>query len=66
MHFTSDAVAAFTAASTEVAFFTVPNSAREDAKALIEDAVIDSTHSVITVGKSSGGAVGWGELDPAI
>lgn len=64
--FTSDAVAAFTAPVTEVAFFTVPNSAREEAKALIEDAVIDNTHPVITVGKSSGGAVGWGEFNPAM
>lgn len=63
--FTSDAVTAFTAPVTEVAFFTVSNSAREDAKALIDDAVIDNTHPVITVGKSAGGAVGWGELKTA-
>ncbi len=61
-HFTSDATAALSAPVTEVAFFTVPNSAREDAKTLIENDVLDSTHPVLTVGKSSGGAIGWGEL----
>ncbi|CAD6576652.1 MAG: hypothetical protein ASARMPRED_007812 [Alectoria sarmentosa] len=57
--FTSDATAALAAPVTEVAFYTVPNDAREDAKTLIEDDVIDNTHPVITVGKSSGGAIGW-------
>ena len=64
--FTSDATAAFVAPVTEVAFFTVPNSAREDARNLIENDVLDSTHPVLTVGKSSGGAIGWGELSPAM
>ena len=59
-HFTSDATAALAAPVTEVAFFTVPNGAREDAKTLIENDAIDNTHPVITVGKSLGGAVGWG------
>ena len=63
--FNSDATAALAAPVTEVAFFTVSNSAREDAKTLIEDWVIH-THPVLTVGKSLGGAVGWGELNPAI
>ncbi len=63
--FTSDATAALAAPVTEIAFFTVPDKAREDAKTLIEDDVIESTHPVITVGKSSGGAIGWGELNPA-
>ena len=56
--FTSDPVAALAAPVIEVAVFTVPNGAREDAKTLIEDASIHSAHSVIRVGKSSGGAVG--------
>lgn len=64
--FTSESVAAFAASVTEVAFFTVPNRFREDAKTLIEDAVIHGTHPVITVGKSSGGAIGWGDLSPAM
>ena len=64
--FTSDATAALAAPVTEVAFYTVPNDAREDAKTLIEDDVIDNTHPVITVGKSSGGAIGWGEIDSAM
>ena len=64
--FSSDAVAALAAPVTEVAFFTVPNSAREDAKALIEDDVVRSTDPVITVGKSTGGAIGWGELTPVM
>lgn len=64
--FTSDATAALAAPVTEVAFYTVPNGAREDAKTLIEDDLINGTHPVITVGKSSGGAIGWGEIDPAM
>jgi hypothetical protein len=64
--FTSDASAALAAPVTEVAFFTVPNDAREIAKTMIEDEPITSTHPVITVGKSSGGATGWGELNPAV
>ena len=61
-HFTSSATAAFTAPVTEVAFYTVPNANSEEAKVLIEEDRISSTHPVITVGKSWGGAVGWGEL----
>jgi hypothetical protein len=64
--FTSDPSAALAAPVTEVAFFTVPNDAREIAKTMIEDEPITSTHPVITVGKSSGGATGWGELNPAM
>ena len=60
-HFTSSATAALTAPVTEVAFYTVPNSNSEEAKVLIEEDEISSTHPVITVGKSWGGAVGWGE-----
>jgi len=58
-NFTSDATAAFAAPVTEVAFFTVPNGAREHAKTLIENNPLSSTHPVLTVGKSSGGATGW-------
>ena len=61
-HFTSTATAALTAPVTEVAFYTVPNSKSEEAKMLIEEDEISSTHPVITVGQSWGGAVGWGEL----
>ena len=61
-HFTSSATAALTAPVTEVAFFTVPDSNSEEAKVLIEEDEISSTHPVITVGNSWGGAVGWGEL----
>ena len=61
-YFTSSATAALTAPVTEIAFYTVPNSKSEEAKALIEEDEISSTHPVITVGKSWGGAVGWGEL----
>lgn len=64
--FTSDAAAALAAPVTEVAFYTVPDGAREDAKTLIEDDKIHSSHPVITVGKSSGGAIGWGEFNPAM
>ena len=63
--FTSDAVAAFAAPVTEVAFFTVPDGVREEAKTLIEKEPIES-HPVFTVGKSSGGAIGWGQLSLAI
>ena len=62
-HFTSDATTALAAPVTEVAFYTVPDSVREQAKAMIEEMSVSSTHPVITVGKSSGGAVGWGECD---
>lgn len=61
-HFTSSTTVALTAPVTEVAFFAVPNSNSEEAKALIEEDEVSSTHPVITVGKSWGGAVGWGEL----
>ena len=61
-HFTSSTTAALTAPVTEVAFYTVPNSKSEEAKVVIEEDEIESTHPVITVGKSWGGAVGWGEL----
>ena len=61
-HFTSSATAALTAPVTEVAFYTVPNSNSEEAKVVIEEDEIESTHPVITVGKSWGGAIGWGEL----
>lgn len=64
--FTSDAFAALAAPVTEVAFFTVPNGVREDAKATIEDALMLSIEAVTTVGKSTGGATGWGELNPAM
>jgi hypothetical protein len=64
--FTSDASAAFAAPVTEVAFFTLPNGAREDVKTTIEDALMPSMQAVTTVGKSSGGAIGWGELNPAM
>ena len=63
--FTSDAVAAFAAPVTEVAFFTVPDGVRVEAKMLIEKESIE-THPVFTVGKSSGGAIGWGQLSLAI
>ena len=46
---------------TEVAFYTVPNGAREAAKTVIENDVLDGTHPVLTVGKSTGGAIGWGK-----
>lgn len=59
--FTSDATTALAAPVTEVAFFTVPNDAREEAKTLIENDSISSTHPVIAVGKSTGGAMGWGK-----
>jgi hypothetical protein len=65
-HFTSDASAALAAPVTEVAFFTMPNGALEDAKTTIEDALMPSIQAVTTVGKSSGGALGWGELSPAM
>lgn len=64
--FTSDATAAFAAPVTEVAFYTVSDADREEAKPLIENDTIDSTHPVITVGKSTGGAIGWGELENAM
>ena len=63
--FTSDAVAAFAAPVTEVAFFTVPDGVREEAKTVIEKESIES-HPVFTVGKSSGGAIGWGQLSLVI
>ena len=63
--FTSYAGAAFAAPVTEVAFFTVPDGVREEAKTLIEKESIES-HPVFTVGKSSGGAIGWGQLSLAI
>lgn len=65
--FTSEATAALIAPVTEVAFFTVPNGVRDNAKTIIENDVIESTHPVITVGKSSGGAMGWGRfVNPAM
>jgi hypothetical protein len=51
---------------TEVAFFTLPNGTPEDAKTTIEDALVPSMQAVTTVGKSLGGAIGWGELNPAM
>ena len=63
--FTSDAVTAFAAPVTEVAFFTVPDGVREEAKMLIEKESIES-HPVFTVGKGSGGAIGWGQLSLVI
>lgn len=63
--FTSDAIAAFAAQVTEVAFFTAPDGVREEAKTLIEKESIES-HPVFTVGKSSGGAIGWGQLSLAM
>ena len=60
--FTSSATAALTAPVTEVAFFTVPNSKSEEAKVLIEEDEVSSTHPVITIGKGWGGAIGWGEF----
>lgn len=60
--FTSDAHPALAAPVTEIAFYTVPNTALEEAKTLIEASSVENTHPVITVGKSSGGAVGWGEF----
>ena len=63
--FTSDAVGAFAAQVTEVTFFTVRNGVREEAKTLVEKASIES-HPVFTVGKSSGGAIGWGQLSLAM
>jgi hypothetical protein len=64
--FTSDASAALAAPVTEVAFFTMPNGTLEDAKTTIEDALMPSIQAVTTVGKSSGGAIGWGESNPAM
>lgn len=49
---------ALTAPVTEVAFYTMPNAAREVAKILIEGDVIKNTHPVITINKSSGSAIG--------
>ncbi|KAJ6582888.1 hypothetical protein DFH09DRAFT_1144832 [Mycena vulgaris] len=55
---TSDSVPALVAAVTEVAFFTIPTSARAAAEPMIIDATLGD-HPVFTVGKSSGGAIGW-------
>jgi hypothetical protein len=62
--FTTDAAAAFEAPVTEVAFFTLPTDGYdEEAKTAIEDAMnMPSMQAVTTVGKSSGAAIGWGEL----
>ena len=59
-NFTSNSLAAFTAPVTEVAFFTAPEAKREQAQAVIENMIVSSTDPIITVGKASGGAVGWG------
>lgn len=64
--FTSAAAPALAAPVTEVAFFTVEYGAREDAKVLIGDEVVDRTHPVITVGKSLGGAISWGESNRVV
>ena len=59
--FPSDPTTALTAAVTEMAYYTVPSSLREEAKPIIEATTIPETHPVITVGGSPGGAVGWGK-----
>ena len=63
--FISNASAALIVPVTEVSLFTMPNVFCEDAKTIIEEALTPSMQAVITVGKSSGGAIGWGELNPA-
>ena len=61
--FNTDATAALAAPVTENAFFTLPtNTYNEGTKAKIEDAMnVPSMQAISTVGKSTGGATGWGE-----
>ncbi|KAF1992268.1 hypothetical protein K402DRAFT_415955 [Aulographum hederae CBS 113979] len=57
-NFNSDATAGYTAPVTEIAFFTVPKSALEEARADIEASDV-SSHPVFSVGNSSGGSIGF-------
>ncbi|KAE9409656.1 hypothetical protein BT96DRAFT_1012601 [Gymnopus androsaceus JB14] len=60
--FTSDAYAAIVAPVTEVAFFTAPKSVREEAKVLVEEEDPETSKTMLyvtTVGKSTGGAIGF-------
>ena len=47
---------------TEIAFLTLPNDAGEDAKTMIEDALVPIMGNVTTIGKCCGAAIGWGEF----
>lgn len=63
-HFNTDAVAAFEAPVTEVAFYTLPTDGyNADLKAKIDEGMhVPSMDALTIVGKSSGSAVGWGAL----
>ncbi|KAJ7689387.1 hypothetical protein B0H17DRAFT_1202283 [Mycena rosella] len=56
--FTENAFAALTSPVTEVAFFTLPIASRAVAQPMIEHAKLGD-HPVLTVGKSTGGAIAW-------
>lgn len=59
---TSDPAAALQAPVTEVAFFALPQNSGEAPRREIDEAMVAVIKEVTTVGKSLGGATGWGEF----
>lgn len=57
------ATAAFRSGVTEVAFYTMPTRPDEETRSAVEASSGDVIRDVQEIGKASGAAIGWGELD---